>query len=365
MQKTLAFVLATVCSFTCAPLTRALELDPDAIRAADAYAASRHGLSLLVLKDDRTVYEAYHNGFSPDHVTSIFSGTKGFWCVAATIAEQEGILDLNEPAAWTLPEWEGHPVKSQIRIRDLLSFTAGLEPVFALHGTSIPDRDAYSVRLPAVRRPGEAFMYGPSQLQVFLEVFKRKLALRHTTPEEYLTRHLLWPLGIRSIDFRQDATGNPLLASGFKLTARQWAQFGRLILAGGRYRGRQIVQLQTLEECFHGTKANPMFGMGFWLNRYADDPDAREVDVEKVLERPWERQNWQHTCLSHAAPSDMVAAIGSGYQRMFLIPSENLIVVRQGRNADFSDAHFLELLFAGSTPSTPPLAAKSTRTKAE
>jgi CubicO group peptidase (beta-lactamase class C family) len=353
------------CSFTCAPLARALELDPDAIRAADAYAASRNGLSLLVLKDDRTIYEAYHNGFSPDHVTSIFSGTKGFWCVAATIAEQEGILDLNEPAARTLPEWEGSPVKSQIRIRDLLSFTAGLEPVFALHGTSIPNRDAYSVRLPAVRHPGEAFMYGPSQLQVFLEVFKRKLALRHTSPEEFLSRHLLSPLGIRTIDFREDAAGNPLLASSFKLTARQWAQFGRLILAGGRYRGRQIVQLQSLEECFHGTKANPMFGMGFWLNRYAEDPDAREVDVEKALERPWQRQNWQRTCLSHAAPSDMVAAIGSGYQRMFLVPSENLIVVRQGRNADFSDAYFRRLLFAGSTPSTPALAAKSTRTSPE
>jgi hypothetical protein len=89
------------------------------------------------------------------------------------------------------------------------------------------------------------------------------------------------------------------------------------------------------------------------------------VDVEKALERPWQRQNWQRTCLSHAAPSDMVAAIGSGYQRMFLVPSENLIVVRQGRNADFSDAYFLRLLFAGSTPSTPALAANSTRTSPE
>ncbi|MBV9999928.1 MAG: beta-lactamase family protein [Verrucomicrobia bacterium] len=364
MQKTLAIVLVTLCSLSGAPLARALELDPAAVRAADAYAASRNGLSLLVVKDDRIVYEAYHNGFSPGYITSIFSGTKGFWCVAAAIAEQEGILDLDEPAARTLPEWEGSPVKSQIRIRDLLSFTAGLEPVFALHGRSIPDRDAYSVRLPPVCRPGEAFMYGPSQLQVFLEVFKRKLALRHTTPEEYLTRHLLWPLGIRSVDFRKDAAGNPLLASGFKLTARQWAQFGRLILAGGRYHGRQLVHLQDLEECFHGTKANPIFGMGFWLNRYADDPDAREVDVEKVLEQPWQRQAWQHACLSHVAPSDMVAAIGSGYQRMFLIPSENLIVIRQGRNADFSDAHFLRLLFAGSTPS-PSLAAKAIRTRAE
>ena len=194
-------------------------------------------------------------------------------------------------------------------------------------------------------------MYGPSQLQLFLEVFKRKLAPHRTTPEQFLSQHLLAPLGIRSVDFREDRAGNPLLASGFKLTARQWAQFGRLILAGGRYHGRQIVQPASLRECFRGTRANPLFGMGFWLNRSAMEAGAREIDVEKMLERPWQQQNWQHACLSRTAPADMVASIGSGYQRMFLIPSERLIVVRQGRDAEFSDAHFLGLLFAHPAPS--------------
>jgi len=44
---------------------------------------------------------------------------------------------------------------------------------------------------------------------------------------------------------------------------------------------------------------------------------AREVDVEKMLELPWERQNWRETCLCREAPRDLIAAIGSGYQRMF------------------------------------------------
>jgi len=90
-----------------------------------------------------------------------------------------------------------------------------------------------------------------------------------------------------------------------------------------------------------------MFGMGFWLNRLA--PNAREVDVERMLELPWKRQNWQATCLCREAPKDMIAAIGSGYQRMFIVPSMNVIVVRQGRDdGRFSDAHFLNLIFARS-----------------
>jgi CubicO group peptidase (beta-lactamase class C family) len=171
------------------------------------------------------------------------------------------------------------------------------------------------------------------------------LALRQMTPEQYLARRILRPMGIGGVDFREDAHGNPLLASGFRLTAWQWARLGELILGNGRYKGRQIVRPEYLAECFRGTHINPMFGMGFWLNRLA--PNAREVDVEKMLELPWNRQSWRETCLCREAPRDMIAAIGSGYQRMFIVPSMNVIVVRQARDdSSFSDAHFLSLIFA-------------------
>jgi len=93
-----------------------------------------------------------------------------------------------------------------------------------------------------------------------------------------------------------------------------------------------------------------MFGMGFWLNRTANDPLAREVDVEKMLNIPWERQDWHHDCLCRDAPRDLIAAIGSHYERMFIIPSMNLIVVRQGREASFSDARFLRLILGEDQP---------------
>ena len=187
-------------------------------------------------------------------------------------------------------------------------------------------------------------MYGPSQLQIFSEVLRRKLLPRHLTPRAYITRRILRPLGIGEVDFREDGAGNPLLASGFKLTARQWLALGILVLNKGKYGHRQIVSSELIKECFRGTRANPMFGMGFWLNRTANDPLAREVDVEKMLNVPWERQDWQHDCLCKDAPRDLIAAIGSHYERMFIIPSMNLIVVRQGREASFSDARFLRLI---------------------
>jgi hypothetical protein len=90
-----------------------------------------------------------------------------------------------------------------------------------------------------------------------------------------------------------------------------------------------------------------MFGMGFWLNHGGDG--AREVDVEKMLEIPWERQEWKGDCLCREAPHDMIAAIGSGYQRMFIVPSMRLVIVRQGvDNSRFSDAKFLRLIFSSA-----------------
>ena len=324
------------------------EISTTSCAAAQKYSVARRGLSLLVIQHNRIVYESYADGYGPDKVASIFSGTKGFWCMAAVAAQQDGILDLDEPVKDTITEWADEPDKKNITIRNLLSFTAGIEPVFALHGNRIPNRNLYSIRLRAVAAPGQAFMYGPSELQIFCEVLRRKLLRRHQTPVEYLQRRILNPLGIYGVDFREDAAGNPLLASGFKLTSRQWAQLGILIINDGKYAHSQIVPSDGVAELFHGSHANPIFGMGFWLNRTAHD-GAREVDVEKMLDKPWQREDWHGACLCQDAPRDMVAAIGSAYQRMFIIPSLDTIIVRQGRDAAFSDAKFLRILLGRRT----------------
>ena len=325
------------------------EVSLESCAAAAHYSAARRGFSLLVIRNDRVFFEYYANGGGVDVPESIFSGTKGFWCVSAVAAEQDGILSLDEPVRDTITEWQRDPTKADIRIRNLLNFTAGIEPAFILHGRSIPSRNLYAINLRPVADPGQTFMYGPSELQIFSEVLRRKLARYRLTPEQYLSRRLLHPLGIYFVDFREDAAGNPLLAAGFRLTARQWAQFGLLLLHNGAYGGRQIVSPNRLQECFSPSRANPMFGMGFWLNRLAFVPLARECDVENMLELPWQVQHWQMSCLCRDAPRDMISSIGSGYNRMFIFPSQNMIVVRQGRNAPFSDAHFLRIILGRET----------------
>jgi len=66
--------------------------------------------------------------------------------------------------------------------------------------------------------------------------------------------------------------------------------------------------------------------------------------MEGELDLRWQRANWTNVCVCKAAPPDMIVALGSDRQRLFIIPSLHALVVRQGMNAKFSDAYFLRLV---------------------
>ena len=316
------------------------------LRAAADYSRERLGLSFLAIQNGKIVFEEYQNGNSADSRQKIYSGTKGFWAVAAMVAVQEGILSLDEPVSNTITEWqrEGDPRKLRITVLELLQFTDGMEPAFPLNGDSVQDRNAFAIRMNPASPPGQIFTYGPSHLQIFCELLRRKLLSRNDTPIAFMERKVLVPLGLHGLDFKTDERGNPLLATGFKLTAREWARMGELILRGGVYRGLKIVDAGELGLCFRGSWANPAFGIGFWTNSESASGRARELNIEDMLELDWRKQDWSHACICRDAPPDLIASIGSGYQRLFVVPSLNLVIVRQGTNARFSDGDFLRLI---------------------
>jgi CubicO group peptidase (beta-lactamase class C family) len=306
-------------------------LDPAAVGAAAEYSARHRGVSFLAIQDGRTLLE--QNAKMPH---KIYSGTKAFWDLAALAAVEDGLLDLDERVADTVTSWRGDPRKAQLTIRQLLDFDSGLEPEFFLHETQSRDRDAAAMRARMVAEPGSAFIYGPAALQVFHQVLKEKL--RGDSPTHYLERRVLHRLGLGSQRYLTDRAGNPLLASGWILTARQWAKVGQVVLANGA----PLISRKSIQQCWRGTAANRAFSLGWWNNRAA--PNGREFDFEQMLTPKWQNQDWRDACLCRDAPGDLVACIGSEGQRLYVIPSLQLIVVRQGNGGSFSDAQFLGLL---------------------
>src|SRR5215475_12892960 len=196
------------------------------IKASDCaqaakYSESRRGSAMLVIQNGRTVFEHYANGGSANTRWPIFSGTKSFWGIAALAAAQEGLFRLDDPVSDTISEWKTDPRKSHITIRQLLSQTDGIEGASRLQRPSIRDRNAMAIGLASVAEPSSAFIYGPSHLQIFSELLRRKLRGRNVI--SYFEAHVSNPLGLYDLKYKKDARGNPLPATGFELTAREWA----------------------------------------------------------------------------------------------------------------------------------------------
>jgi CubicO group peptidase (beta-lactamase class C family) len=315
------------------------EIRPADCASAAKYSESKRGGSILVMQNGRTVFEHYANGGSANRRWPIFSGTKSFWGIAALAAVRDGFFKLDDAVCDTITEWKTDPRKAQITIRQLLNQTDGIEGASRLHRPSIRNRNAVAIRLTIFAQPGTAFIYGPSHLQIFSEVLRRKLNGRATT--DFVENRVLNRLGLRHLNYKKDPRGNPLLATGFEVTAREWARLGELVLGRGSYHGRQIVPADLLRQAFSGSQANPSYGLTFWLNQQA--PNGREADMERMIDLPWQTAQWTDVCICKDAPADTVVALGSGYQRLFVIPSLNALIVRQGSNAKFSDAHFLRL----------------------
>jgi len=327
------------------PMAAAVERDvpsPARQAAAAEYSGARRGHALLVRQHGKVIHESYANGAKRGEMRRIFSGTKGFWGVAAMCAVEDGILRLDEQAAVTIHEWRDDERKARVTVEQLLDFTAGLERGLLIHEDGLSNRNTLAISRPLVAAPGKSFIYGPSQLQVFHELLKRKLAARRgkETPTRYLERRVLKPLGLGAQRYLPDLDGNPLLAAGFLMSPAQWARMGELLLHGGA----PVLKSASFAAMLEGSAANAAYSFGFWNNRAAGRADEREVDIEDMLEVDWDRQSWGRACVCRDAPPDLIACIGSGYQRLFVIPSIGLVIVRQGLNARFSDGDFLRTL---------------------
>lgn len=315
-----------------------------ALQAAAKYCADRKSYTLLVRHRGKVIHESFANGGKRGQPHRIYSGTKGFWGLAAMAAVEDEIFKLDEPVADTISEWREDPRRAKVTLEHLLDFTGGLERGLAIHEDGLKNRSIMAIKRPMVSTPGKSFIYGPSQLQIFHELLKRKLAglKRKESPTRYLERRVLKPLDLGSQRYIPDAAGNPLLAAGFMMSASQWARLGECLLK----EGAPILKPASIKTLLEGSSANAAYSFGFWNNRAAGKLAPREIDIEDMLEVDWDKQSWSRVCIGRGAPSDLIACIGSGYQRLYAIPSRGLVIVRQGTNARFSDGDFLRALLA-------------------
>jgi polyhydroxybutyrate depolymerase len=306
-----------------------------AIQAARDYNLSVGGQTLIVMHNGVIVEESYGNGGAPDRTQLLASATKGFTGMLGAIAASEGLINLDEAVAQrALTEWQGDSRKSRITYRHLLTMTSGLEELNDLRGWN----DYLAAR--AVNEPGSTFVYSgdPNILGLALE---RRLGGESVV--EYLNRKILQPLNITSLRWGTNfADGKPQLSGGAYVTARDWIKFGEFIrrTMEGSWSGSTLLQKPLFDQLFIGSAAHPAYGFYWWVKRPVPTTLAGIIDgnnknqftrqIKPLIEDP-------------RIPDDFVMAAGAFDQRLYIIPSRGITVVRNGPTGTdaFDDLQFL------------------------
>jgi len=314
----------------------AADLLPANCAKAAAYSRAHGGLALRVEQAGKVVFEDYAPGYTAQTPHKIYSGTKSFVAVAAMILADKGVIRLDEPASDILTEWK-NDARRTITIDELLSQTSGLDPnddsINSAHNAL-----AAAVQMRLVSAPGTKFHYGAAGYQAFGEILHRKLDGFGDATEKTVTHLILDPYDIKLDGWVKDDAGNVLVHAGMIMSAEEWARFGDAMLRPRHPKDHSKPGL-SFDQLFVGHTANPAYGLGFWLNAPQHSP--RRQPISDLLPASDGDQ------LYPGGPRDLVCSMGTGKQRLYIIPSQQLVIVRFTNNAGFSDGDFLSRLLTG------------------
>jgi CubicO group peptidase (beta-lactamase class C family) len=304
------------------------------------YSAGRGGVSLVIMRNGVILDDHYPNGGGPDVAHDLGSGSKAFAGVMAAQLVRHRLLELDEPVALTIGGWGADPRKSNATVRQLLNLTSAIG-VGYVAGEAPPTLTAISAAAQA--EPGQLFLFDNAPHQIFAELVRRKLfaAGRGEDPAAYFTQGVLEPIGCAPVTWKRDADGTPWLATGAACTARAWAAFGEFVRRRGVWRARTLVSTRILDEMVQGSPASGLrYGLGWWLASAPSTPAGHPaLSISDI---------WREGA---GLPPDVLMAAGEGGQRLFVVPSRRLVIVRQAvaseaQRAAWSDTAFLRLVLA-------------------
>lgn len=315
---------------------------PDALDAARAFADQTESVSLLVWHRGALRYEHYGQGFGRATTTDSASTHKTVVALLVGAAIADGFIrSVDQPAADFLPEWTDRARKA-IRIRDLLQMTSGLELVTGLNPfarssirlTLTTDIAPIVFGLPSVTPAGTDFQYANANPELLGIIIERAVGKPYA---QYLSERLWSRLGAAPAQVQLDHPGG--VARTFcclVADARSWLRIGRLILDKGRVGDDQVIPAQWIEAMTTPSPRNPNYGYLTWLG----SPPGTERKYNDATVKAFHSEPF-------AAP-DVIFLDGFGGQRVYVVPSRDLIVVRMGRlQFEWDDAKLPNIVLRG------------------
>jgi len=289
-----------------------LNWNEDAIQPLKDYLIQKNTKSFMILVNGRIVMEEYFNGHSS--TTDWEWNSAGKTLVASTvgIAQQESLLNINNKASDYLgTEWTSMPLEKEdlITVRHLLTMTSGNDDTKQL-----------------VIKPNLTYVADAGTRWAYSNIFQKLtdvVADASSKPfETYFNEKIKNKIGMNG--YWNFGT----IFTIYHSTTRSMARFGILALNKGKWKEEQVINESFFNESTSTSQnINPSYGYLWWLNGKTNYMVPSEQTV------------FQGSLVPNA-PVDMYAAMGAKDQRIYVVPSKKMVIVRMGEASDPSNPNF-------------------------
>lgn len=290
----------------------------EAFEEVDSLKPRKNTRAALVLFKGQLVAERYANGFDKNTRLMGWSMTKSLTASMLALLVEEGRLNLDEPTK--IATWQNDERK-KITWKQLLQMNSGLrwkedyaevtDAVLMLFNSD--GIGEFATQIPLEQQPNTHWEYSSGTSNILATAMRGYF----DSDESYIRYpydSLFYKIGAYSMVMETDAKGFFVGSSYSWANARDWAKIGQLYLQNGNWAGEQLLTkdwVEFVQQEAPNAKGN--FGSHFWLNKGGRYPDA---------------------------PTDMYSLEGFQGQRVFILPSKELVIIKLGLTHNRADFDF-------------------------
>lgn len=286
--------------------------------------------AVVVAHDGQLIAERYAEEIDARTPLLGWSMSKSVTNALVGILVGQGKLELSAPAP--VDQWrDPDDPRRRITLNHLMTMTGGLafDEAYAPFSDAVEmfydsyDFAAYAAAKPLAAAPGTRWQYSSGTANIIARIVRQTAAQSDDRYYAFMYRELFDKIGMHSVVFEPDPSGTFVGSSYMFATARDWARFGQLYLQRGLWDGERILPEGWVAYSMMPVDDAPQgkYGAMFWLNAGApDNPKNRR---------------WPDV------PRDAYSAEGFQGQRVIIIPSEKLVIVRLGNDEGWADNKFV------------------------
>jgi CubicO group peptidase (beta-lactamase class C family) len=275
--------------------------------------------AVVVIHKDQIILEKYADGFDKDSRILGWSMTKSLMSTVFGVLAHQNKIDIQNKAP--IASWQ-NDARKNISIHNLLQMNSGLEwdenydKISDATKMLFLERDMTKMQAekPLQSKTNASWNYSSGTSNLLSGILRDQFK----THQEYLDfwyTDFIDKIGMNSMVVETDLAGNYVASSYAWATARDWAKFGLLYLHNGNWNGEELFTKKWVDYVSTPTPtSNGTYGAQFWLNAEKQFKDV---------------------------PKNMYFADGYQGQRVYVLPDEELVIVRFGLSG-FDENVFLK-----------------------